>query len=161
VNKVALIVFGLVIFLVSGFFVLKSRNFSAMRDGLMISTQEPTIKSNVIIEEDKNRQSDEVAHGYQPYSEAIFNVAKDKTRILLFHAAWCPTCQSADRDITSKTGSIPESLVIFRTDYDSETILKQKYGITYQHTFVQVNSNGDAVNKWYGGDLDQIIKQTI
>ena len=55
--------------------------------------------------------------------------------------------------------TIPEDVVIFRVDYDTEEELKEKYGVTYQHTFVVVDTEGEAVTKWNGGDLEMILEK--
>ncbi len=79
--------------------------------------------------------------------------------VLFFYASWCPTCRAADADITTKQSSIQKGLVIHKVDYDSATELKQKYGVTYQHTLVQVDEKGDMITKWSGGDLATIIEK--
>jgi hypothetical protein len=35
-------------------------------------------------------------------------------------------------------------------DYDNSTALKQKYGVTMQHTLVQVDAKGNLIAKWTG-----------
>jgi hypothetical protein len=35
-------------------------------------------------------------------------------------------------------------------NYDNSTALKQKYAVTYQHTFVQVDKDGNLIKKWSG-----------
>jgi hypothetical protein len=49
-------------------------------------------------------------------------------------------------------------VTVLKIDYDSNTQLKQKYGVTYQHTFVQIDNNESLVTKWNGGDIDNLIK---
>lgn len=94
---------------------------------------------------------------YEQYSEATFNSAKDETRVLFFHASWCPYCRSADDEFTSGVDQIPSGVVLFRTNYDEESELKEKYGVTYQHTFVQVDQDGNEVNTWSGGGIDELV----
>ena len=38
--------------------------------------------------------------------------------------------------------------------------LKKKYEVTYQHTFVQVDAQGNMIKKWSGGALADIIDET-
>lgn len=94
---------------------------------------------------------------YLTYSETAFEAAADKKRVLFFHAPWCPTCRPADAAFQSNSANIPEDVVLFKTDYDSSSALKKKYGITYQHTFVQVDEDGREVTKWNGGQLNELI----
>ena len=70
--------------------------------------------------------------------------------VLFFRAKWCPTCKAVDADITSHIKDIPENLTILDVDYDTSTDLKKKYGVTYQHTFVQVDAQGNLLKKWSG-----------
>jgi thiol:disulfide interchange protein len=96
---------------------------------------------------------------YVPYSPTAFAAARDRKRILYFHAPWCSTCGPIDKEFSTNEGSIPEGIVVFKTDYDTEVELKKKYAITYQHTFVQVNENGDEVTTWNGGGIEELIKR--
>lgn len=88
---------------------------------------------------------------YVPYSADKLALAKDNKVIIFFHAAWCPTCRALDAEITSK--GVKEGYVILKADYDSSKELKAKYGVTSQHTLVQVNTTGVSLGKWTGGDL--------
>ncbi len=70
--------------------------------------------------------------------------------VLYFHANWCPTCRALDADITSHLKDIPANLTILKVDYDNSVDLKKKYGVTYQHTMVEVDANGTLIKKWTG-----------
>ena len=102
----------------------------------------------------------EGAGSFVDYDTAqVASAAENGTALLFFHAKWCPTCRAAEKDINSRLGEIPEGLTIFKTDYDTQTELKKKYGVTYQHTFVQVDAEGNMIKSWNGGNLDEIIQQ--
>lgn len=96
---------------------------------------------------------------YVEYSQETFAQASDKKRVLFFYAAWCPTCRPADAEFSEKSSQIPEDVVLFRTDYDTEDALKDKYDITYQHTYVLVDENGNEIEKWNGGAFDELISR--
>lgn len=98
---------------------------------------------------------------YKEYDEKIFIADSDMKRVYFFYADWCSTCRPLDVEISKRKEEIPEGVVIYKTDYDTETTLKQKYGITYQHTFVQVDENGEEVVKWTGGDMDELLTKII
>ncbi len=70
--------------------------------------------------------------------------------VLFFHADWCPKCRETDANLTADPASIPAGLTIVKADFDSETDLRQKYGVTVQHTFVQVDNQGGQLAKWTG-----------
>jgi thioredoxin 1 len=94
---------------------------------------------------------------YTTYSaDAVAMAQKGKT-VLFFHAGWCPTCRTADADITAGAATIPAGVTILKVDYDKEAALKQKYGVTSQHTFVEIDASGTLVEKWSGGNLAGII----
>lgn len=80
-----------------------------------------------------------------------------KKNLLYFFASWCPTCRAADANIKANLVRVPSGLVIHQIDYDTATDLKKKYGVTYQHTFVQVDEKGEMITKWSGGDLAAIV----
>ncbi len=89
-----------------------------------------------------------------------FYSSKSQKRVLFFHASWCPTCKIANAEFESRTSEIPEDVIVFKTDYDSESELKAKYGITYQHTFVLVDSDGNEIKKWNGGGIAELMANT-
>ncbi|TSC86559.1 MAG: hypothetical protein G01um10148_545 [Parcubacteria group bacterium Gr01-1014_8] len=93
-----------------------------------------------------------MAHGgtYEAYAPEKISWAKDGDVVLFFRASWCPTCRAVDADIRSHLSSIPKDLTILDVNYDNSSALKQKYGVTYQHTFVQVDASGNQITKWSG-----------
>ena len=100
---------------------------------------------------------------YVEYSKAAYDAAADKRRVLYFYATWCPSCKVANEDFTANPNKIPEDVVVIRTNYNDpntdqeEKDLAKKYGITYQHTFVQINAQGKELTKWNGGQTDELI----
>ena len=80
--------------------------------------------------------------------------------VLFFYADWCPTCKTAMRDIDSRIPDLGNITVVV-VDYDKENQLKRKYGITYQHTYVQIDPMGEKVALWSGGAVDDILKKTV
>jgi len=145
----------ILIFLSIGVFVTFSNNNSPK-----------TSNNSVMIEDDdenKNMEDSGVVmqeSRYVQYSSEKFNSYSDKKRVYFFHAAWCPTCKVANEEFNADSNLIPEDVVLFKTDYDSEQALKKKFGITYQHTFVYVNEKGDEITKWNGGGVAELIENT-
>ena len=92
---------------------------------------------------------------YTDYSESKLANAKWDI-VLFFHATWCPSCKSADKNLS--WSSIPEWLTILKLDYDSTIDLRKKYWVTTQHTFVQVDNKWNMINKWiWSRDLKTIL----
>ncbi|MBY0539374.1 thioredoxin family protein [Patescibacteria group bacterium] len=88
------------------------------------------------------------AGSYEAYAPEKLAKAQNGDVVLFFRAAWCPTCRALDADIRANLGAIPANVTILDVNYDDSTALKQKYGVTYQHTFVQVDANGNQIAKW-------------
>ncbi|KXK10180.1 MAG: hypothetical protein UZ22_OP11002000912 [Microgenomates bacterium OLB23] len=40
---------------------------------------------------------------------------------------------------------------------DEEKALAKQYGVGYQHTFVQIDQQGNEVTKWNGGSLKELL----
>ncbi|MFM2381929.1 MAG: hypothetical protein RLZZ76_696 [Candidatus Parcubacteria bacterium] len=105
--------------------------------------------------EDAMMKKDEAAMmmkkgSYEAYSASKLALAEKGDVVLFFKASWCPTCKALDADIKANAGSITEGVTILEVNYDTETALKQKYGVTSQHTLVQVDKDGKLISKWSG-----------
>ncbi|MEK7148750.1 MAG: thioredoxin family protein [Patescibacteria group bacterium] len=88
---------------------------------------------------------------YEAYApEKIAKASATGNVVLNFSATWCPTCRALEADIKANLKNIPGNLTILRVDYDNSADLKKKYGVTYQHTMVQVDKNGTMIKKWMG-----------
>ncbi len=85
---------------------------------------------------------------FTDYDSAKLANASTSDVVLFFSAPWCPTCKEAN--IAFNANTPPGGLTLLKVDYDSATELKKKYGVTYQHTFVQVDASGNLIKKWSG-----------
>ncbi len=86
---------------------------------------------------------------YTSYSEEAFANANG-TRVLFFHAPWCPQCRAIDKGF--QNNPTPAGFTVLKTDYDSNQALREKYGVTLQTTFVVVDDNGQLVKKYVAYD---------
>lgn len=101
-----------------------------------------------------------MSSGYEAYNADKLAFANEGNVVVFFRASWCPSCKALDEAIKADMKNIPENLLILDADYDTETKLKQKYGITTQHTLVQVDSEGNLIQKWSGGStLESIVEK--
>ncbi len=76
--------------------------------------------------------------------------------VLFFNATWCPTCQEATKNL--EQADFPGELTVVSVDYDSQTDLRKRYGVTTQHTFVQVSADGEEIEKFTGATtVEQIL----
>lgn len=117
-------------------------------------------EDTVMMEKDTMTEKDAMMEGsdsmmqkgsYESYAAAKLSKANSGDVVLFFRASWCPTCKVLDADLRANSTNIPSGLTILDVNYDTETALKQKYGVTYQHTLVQVDAKGNMITKWSGG----------
>ena len=85
---------------------------------------------------------------YETYSPEKLALAANGDVLLFFHAAWCPICRGIEAEINADVSTIPDGVYILKVDYDTAIALRQKYGVTVQHTFVQVDASGNALQKF-------------
>lgn len=167
-NKNTLIIVGVVVLLLilGGVFAsMKNKDDSMMQKDLMEqkAMEEKSMAEGEETMEDKSTTEtnggNSINNGdlmmklgsYESYSEEKIAMAETGDVVLFFHASWCPSCRGLNADIEKNLKSIPQGLTILKTDYDKETELKKKYGVTYQHTLVQVDKDGNMIHKWSGG----------
>ncbi len=133
------------------------------KDGTMMESGEKMMKDDTMEKEDnKMMESEKVSKGsYQEYSNDKLALANNGDAVIFFHASWCPTCRALDKDITKNLSTIPNGLTILKADYDSQIELRKKYGVTFQHTMVQVDASGNLINKWSGGNTLQSIVSRV
>lgn len=130
------------------------------------SDVESSAESGVAVEptESTTRPADVVtppavlAGVYDVYTPEKAAQADEGPVVLFFKASWCPSCQALDADIKANLEQIPENVTILEVDYDEYTDLRQKYGVTTQHTLVQIDENGDEIQQWSGGStIDSVL----
>jgi thiol-disulfide isomerase/thioredoxin len=97
---------------------------------------------------------------YDAYTPEKLKLAKDHKVILFFKADWCPSCRTADETLNTEFAAIPKNIAILKVSYDTELELRKRYGVTIQHTFVQVDEQGDLITKWLGGiSIGEILEK--
>lgn len=129
----------------------------------MVNDETFVKKDEAMMEKTDDKMSDS---RYAEYSKVVLDGAVNNRRVLFFYASWCPTCRPADADLKENTSKIPEDVTVIRVNYNDpetdqeEKDLAKKYGITYQHTFVQIDSTGKEVTKWNGGQIDELLSNS-
>lgn len=144
--------------------------------GTMNSVSSPQLPSDLEGQITPNSQTNAATDGSQPmpdqrtalagkyvdYDQTLLADAEGGQVVLFFWAGWCPTCQALERNLIAELDQIPAGLTILRANYDTEEDLKRKYGVTYQHTLVQVDAAGNLLQKWSGSySLSDIVNQLI
>ena len=78
---------------------------------------------------------------YVEYSESAL-AAAEGTRVLFFHATWCPQCRALDDDIVAQ--GVPDGVTVLKVDYDTQQDLRQRYDVRQQTTVVALDDSGAA-----------------
>ena len=106
-------------------------------------------------------RSDSASQSYITYDQ--YQASKDKYAdskvVLFFNAKWCPACRAINEALTSDPGKIPAKTTVVCVDYDQHTDLRQRYGVTTQHTFVQIDTNGEKTRQWVSTSVDALLKE--
>ncbi len=139
--SVPVVIISLAVLALISYGIMSSSNSTDMKKDSAMKDTEMMKKDSMIVK----------VGSYVAYDAAKVTLAAQTGKaVLFFHAAWCPTCRAADAEILKTLSSIPAGVVIFKVDYDSSADLKRKYGVTTQHTFVQVDAQGNMITSWRG-----------
>lgn len=86
---------------------------------------------------------------YETYIAAPDKYA-DSNVVLFYNAYWCTTCKAARDGFEAGLSEAPEDLTIVLVDFDENTEMRKKHDVIVQHTFVQIDSAGKELQRWYG-----------
>ncbi|MBP9797790.1 thioredoxin family protein [Candidatus Woesebacteria bacterium] len=141
--------------------------FAFQKSSPSLNTSETTISDTSQISQPSQTETStnnpNTQKRYIEYSQSQFNELANTRRVIYFYAKWCSTCRPADANFTQNESKIPEDVTLIRVNFNdddtdqSEKDLAKKYSVPYQHTFVQIDSNGNEVTRWVGGDIDELI----
>lgn len=129
----------------------------------MTKTDETSMKKDAAMMDDSGEKMMQKEGKYTPFSPELLASSASTRRVLFFYANWCSTCIPADKNFSANLSKLPADVTLIRVNYNdnetdqSEKDLAKKYGITYQHTYVQIDAQGDEVTKWNGGQIDELL----
>jgi len=162
-NNILVWIVGAIIVVGGGFFLIQNSSATPAEDAMTKEEGGVMQKDDTAIDDSMMKKDDAVTDpsaggagammekgSYETYAPEKLAKANSGDVVLFFRASWCPTCKAVDADIRSRISLIPDGLTILDVDYDTSSALKQKYGVTYQHTFVQVQADGTLIKKWSG-----------
>lgn len=137
--------------------IILAVSFSLYARGQKESNPEP--ENTMMMVQDSSSRSTSAAPfiPYQNLEQAML-IAAEAPTVLFFHASWCPTCRSASEDFTARQAEL-KNINLILVDYDNSDELQKKYGVTYQHTFVQIDESGEKIAVWNGGATDTLLKK--
>ncbi len=146
----------------SGFLALRNKGeMKAMEQKTVSATTTPVSSASPAPQQTAAPVEEEVKSDtpgkYVDYSQNVIATTAG-TKLLFFHAPWCPQCRALEADIKSK--DIPTGVTIIKVDYDSNQQLRKKYGVTIQTTVVRVNDNGELIAKYVAYDEPTLASVT-
>ncbi|MBI5051510.1 TlpA family protein disulfide reductase [Candidatus Micrarchaeota archaeon] len=96
------------------------------------------------------------ASQYLPFEKSKYEEAKSSGKIIFleFYANWCPICKAQAPEINAAFSDLTNPEIVgFRVNYnddetdDYEKALAKEFGITYQHTHLVLDKNGNVAIK--------------
>jgi thiol-disulfide isomerase/thioredoxin len=161
-NNKSLIKSALVILVLGAFIgygIYENRNKTT--DKKTATTSQTPAANKVVIPDEKSYMSADISKQGNYVSLADYKAKTEKfvgTKVVyFFHASWCPTCQSIDKEIVSELTKIPAGVTLVKTDFDANLELRKKFGVTQQYTFVQVDAEGNKTALWSAPSLSDAI----
>ncbi len=165
--QIVSIVIGVIVLIVGvGYFATNSGNTSAPATTVVETNQaaeeavtpetspEPEVATEAGTPQIESTEADETTieaaaipttpGTYQTYDAAKIAASDAEYILLFFHATWCPSCRALDADITANAAAIPPGVEIYKIDYDTATELKRQYGVTRQHSIIEITAAGVA-----------------
>ena len=142
-NIFTIVVTVLVVALAVGGVIYLRNSQEAKRQNEQMSEKRQS--SSDVDEDIATKTDDKKAGAYVGYSQPAVDSTGGR-KVLFFHASWCPQCRMIEADIKSST--IPSGVTIFKVDYDTNQELRKEYGVTLQTTFVEIDADGELVDKY-------------
>lgn len=162
-NNTKLMIIGAILVAVSGIWLFTSQDRETSGDAMMKA--ETKTEAEAMKKDEGTMKQDAgamMAKGgqYVAYDTSKVAFAKEGKVVLFFRASWCPSCRALESDIKKNLSQIPADVLILDVDYDKSADLKKQYGVTYQHTLVQVDADGKMIAKWAGSpELSDLLKE--
>ncbi|MDQ6985223.1 MAG: thioredoxin family protein [Candidatus Dojkabacteria bacterium] len=126
-----------------------------------MSTQEKDEQSDELVADSIGNE--EIGFQYATYVDYNDKIHfENENNVIFFSASWCATCHEAKENFKNNLSKIPGNLTIYEADIDRFKDLKKKYGVTVQHTYVQVDKNGKELNQWIGSNtINEVLDELV
>lgn len=110
-----------------------------------------------------------ISENYKDYSRKEYEKAMAEKKIiaLYFTANWCPICREQELINMEALEDLGEDILALRVhildseETDETKALAEKYGVTYQHTYVILKPSGEVSSKYTGPLTKEEIKARI
>lgn len=169
-NKLVFAVIAVVILALAGGVYLSKDNDDSVSSTDQVADTTASTEANETENKPQTEAEEEIevpaagSQGILEYSPEALAASETEDNIVFFHAKWCTICNSVERNI--QAGNIPDTLSIFKVDYDSDEgqALAEKYEIGPQYTMVQVNADGTEITKWvnqFNYGIEDVVNNLI
>lgn len=138
------------VLIIGGFIFFRNDNVSAPGESIEKTTPTNEETTTPTLDETVGETAVLSPGKYVEYSESKLTDASLGTKILFFHAPWCPQCRELEASI--EAGEIPSGVTIIKVDYDSNQSLRSRYGVTIQTSLVKIDDSGNLVKKYVAYD---------
>lgn len=112
------------------------------------------------------------ASSYVPFTQAAYDAAKasGQPTMLYFYATWCPICARQEPIIVDlfTAGEIADyGIAALRVNFNDpdtdadERALADRFGVSYQHTFVLLDAQGTVVARINGHQTKEQLKAAL
>lgn len=99
---------------------------------------------------------------YLAYTPEGFNTVFGKQPVVLyFWASWCPICRAEEPKIQALIERSELAVTGFRVNFDTESAMKERYRVPYQHTTIILNSKGEEATRFTGPVSDDVLAKAI
>ena len=129
-------------------------------DGTMVKPDGTMVKPDGTTEEKKPEAMEKKPISLEPYyiaytaDGAAKAASQGRPVVYYFWASWCPICRAEEPKVKDRIENSNLPIAGFRVNYDTETELKTRYKIPYQHTTVFLNKKGEEVGRLSGPSTD-------
>lgn len=118
------------------------------------------VAENTGVDEADTVNTDYLADGivYKDFSEEDYEGYNGiEPFILFFYSGLSPASVQMEKTFMEETTSFPEGTVILKADYNSETGLRDEYGVNAESTVLVFNSTGNLIYTAQDPPLDDFI----
>lgn len=91
---------------------------------------------------------------YASYDASV--LTSGQRSLLFFHASWCPYCKEADAELQRIYEEQAAVISTYKVDFDTETDLRDRFGVSTQHTVVLIDEQGEILDFIQGPTAEQL-----
>ena len=115
-----------------------------------------------ISEDEESEVMEETAGFYGDYEPSLLANAENGIVILFFKTDECSTCKAFEEDLQENIAQLPTNMTLLKINLDVSDVLKTEYGVVQEHTYIQVDAQGNELKRWVGSStLEQFLADLL